>query len=238
MTDREKIHVAQLKKAAEIASVEIDALVPSGYMKLQADLYEFIHGAGIGQAMPIENLTDSELKNWELVPSAHVREIVKYLKRTLGGIADTEGGFTVVAELSKAELDVSATDKSSPFSAHWVAEPVQAAKIALLLHLVGSGLTADRVLRCPLPGCGNIFILASYARLDRMHYCHPRCARNAATKLFRARKMFKERRTLDDIALITGFDTEWLEKKLGAEKKTTRRSKVASRPRKVSKAAV
>jgi hypothetical protein len=92
---------------------------------------------------------------------------------------------------------------------------VQAAKIALLLHLSGSGLTADRIQSCPL--CSAIFILGSHARQDRDHYCSIRCSRYAATKIYRARGMLKTGKGIDEIAKQMELKPKWLEKKLQPE---------------------
>jgi hypothetical protein len=226
MTQTEKSHIEQLKKAAELVRIDASKLTPAGYMKLQEDLYEFVHGAGIGIVVPIKNLTDKELRNWKLFPELFVKEAIDLLKEQLGKIAREEGGFTIqIKELSGAQIELRVKDKSSPFTTHLATESVQAVSYALFQHLAGSGLIGDRIQICRL--CRNVFILGSHARQDHDHYCSTRCSRYAATKIYRAKAMLKAGKSIAEIAEQFDLDPKWLEAKLKKSRRSRRQRKRA-----------
>ena len=62
-----------------------------------------------------------------------------------------------------------------------------------MLAFEKSNLTPERVLRCPLEGCGQVFVLGSHARTDRKRYCSMRCSRIAAIKAYRGREAEKKK---------------------------------------------
>src|SRR5262245_292453 len=202
----EAYHVAQLEKAAEIIRTDLDRLTPAEFVKLREDLHEFCYGAGFGPArqgmlqhIPLENFRldeffDEVKRQRKMIPDNVVREIVESLRKALTGIATTAGGFSIPAEVTKGVFNLSAPDKVSlpTLTLNFTAE--EAAMVALNIHFSGSGLTAGRIRICPLESCGNLFVLKSYAREDREHYCSIRCTRNAATRRYRENKAKKKRK--------------------------------------------
>jgi hypothetical protein len=202
----EAYHVAQLEKAAEIIRIDLDRLTPAEFMKLREDLYAFCYGAGFGPArqgmlqhIALENFRldeflDEAKRQRKMIPDDIVRNVVEELKRRLIGIATTPAELSIPAEVTKGVMNLSAPDKSSPFHLTWNLTAEEAAMLALVVHLYGSGLTANRIRICPLESCGNLFVLKSYAREDRDHYCSPKCARNAATRRYRESKAKKQKR--------------------------------------------
>jgi hypothetical protein len=202
----EGYHIAQLEKAAEIIRTDLDQLTPAEFLKLREDLYAFCYGAPIGPArqgmrqhIPLEKFRldeffDEVKRQRKLIPDDTVREIVELLRQTLTGIATQIRWAGIEVQLTDAVLNLTAQDKSSPFGLAWSVLPREAARLALIIHLYGSGLTANRIRICPLESCGNLFILKSYAREDREHYCSIRCTRNAATRRYRENKAKKKRR--------------------------------------------
>jgi predicted RNA-binding Zn ribbon-like protein len=141
----------------------------------------------------LDKFLDQIKRQRKMIPDDSVREIVEYLKRTITGIATTPAGFSIDADITDAKMILSASDKSSALSLTWNLTPMEAAKLSFVLHFYGSGLTADRIRKCPLESCGNIFVLKSYAREDREHFCSIKCARNAATRRYRKKGKKKQK---------------------------------------------
>jgi hypothetical protein len=188
----ERYHIAQLEKAASMTRLDLDHLTAGELAKLQTDLYEFVSGSDIGlmkigRATPVDKIKPEE-RFKKIVPEHYIRGIIGDLKKRILGIAGQQNSFFVVAEISNGKLDAFVADPSSQFKLTWRMPPNEGAQFALLLHLAGSGLSADRIRLCPLPRCGNVFVLKSYARADREHYCSVRCSRNAATQRYRQKK--------------------------------------------------
>jgi len=191
-SDTEKYHIAQLEKAVSIIRLDLDHSTAGERAKVATDLYEFVGGseiAGIklGQEVPVDKLKEEEFLEFNRVPAHYIPGIIADLKRTLVGIADQPASFIAQAEISKGKLNAFA-DPASPFKLSWIMNPSEGARFALLLHLAGSGLTGNRIRLCPLKTCRNVFVLTSYARADRLHYCSNRCARNAATLRYREKQ--------------------------------------------------
>jgi hypothetical protein len=209
MTKAEKYHVEQLQRAVEITRMDLDALTPDGYVELQEQLFEFIYGAGserVKQSMlvvgPVETLREELLKTMAdkqrpMVPDESLRPIVESIKKTIAGIARSQGGFILVTKVTKAELTATVDNKSSPFVLRWSINPEEGARLALFLHLEGSGLSLDRFRYCARKGCNNIFVLASYARADHKHYCSKACSRYAAVLKYRQGKAEEEKKKLE-----------------------------------------
>src|SRR5262249_26512296 len=197
---------AQLEKAVQIVRQNLDALTLAEFLKLREDLHEFCYGSPMGPARqgmlqhnPLEKFRMDEFledikRQRKMIPDDVVRSIVEELKKRLTGIATTPGGFSIPAEVTKGVFNLSAPDKSSlpTLTSNFTAE--EAAILALVVHFYGSGLTGNRIRICPLESCGNLFLLTSYAREDREHYCSIRCTRNAATRRYRESKAKKKRR--------------------------------------------
>lgn len=204
MTKSEKYHVAQLERAVEISRVDLDDLSPADFLKLKEELYQFIYGTNLGVAqqrmavrVPWEKFNPKFLRRFKrdrdrkLIPDDCVREVVDFLRNCICAIAEKPGAISLGVKVTNAELSTTVQDPSSPFVLEWRIDPTEGIRLALLLHLAGSGLSADRIRHCPRDGCGNLFVLSSYARSDRERYCSIRCSRYAATLAYRARRVEK-----------------------------------------------
>lgn len=85
--------------------------------------------------------------------------------------------------MTVAHTDLSRFQQSVQFESDLVAKGL----LALTLHVVYSGLTAERLRRCPI--CGTIFIRNQRKpQAGREAYCGPTCKRTAATRTYLERK--------------------------------------------------
>jgi len=188
MTNIQKHHIRQLHKAAEIIRHDLDALNPIDRHRLRLDLQEFqtIIGMGVHYQQ-----TDADPG----VPERYLKEMVQGLRDAFFKLVERD--YRVIdMELKDVHVGIYLNDASTPFFVHEKL-PLgrQSVIYALFRHLAGSGLTPDRVCRCPREGCGNIFVLGSHARSDRMRYCSTRCSRLAATTAYRKRQAAEKEKT-------------------------------------------
>jgi predicted RNA-binding Zn ribbon-like protein len=204
MTEVERAHRKQLQKIAALTHRDLKAQSPSDFVKIQADLHEFLSGAGLQMLVPLDKVTAEEIMK-TLVPSHYVTEMLDELRETLKWLVvvnnpnvhtdpERPGTISLSAE-ANVTLTIRTDSPSTPFRSNFAMEPGrEAAKWALLYHLAHSGLSTDRVLLCPREGCLNVFVLGSHARTDRMRYCSVKCSRIAAIKAYREREAEKKAR--------------------------------------------
>ena len=112
MVKPQDYHVAQLENAVEISRTDLDALTPDQYVRLQERLREFIYGSEFGatkQAMilhfPAEKFREVFLRTMrgerEMIPDELLRPTVENIKKTIEGIANAPGGFSIVAKIGR-----------------------------------------------------------------------------------------------------------------------------------------
>jgi predicted RNA-binding Zn ribbon-like protein len=204
MTEAERAHRRQLQKAASLTHVDLNAQSPSDFVKIQADLHEFLSMAGVHMLVPLERATvEAALKS--LVPRPYVSEMLDGIRETLQLISVTNYagsplqtdpyrlGTVSLSAAANVTLQVRADSPSTSFRSSFAMEPnKESARWALLHHLTHSGLTPDRVLLCPREGCRNVFVLGISARSDRNRYCSIKCSRIAAMKAYRERQANKK----------------------------------------------
>ncbi len=96
------------------------------------------------------------------------------------GRSGLDYGFGV----NKVVFNFNCSSSRSPFVLGFgVLDNIQAANVAMGLHLVGSMLTLEQFLRCP--ECKTIFISNRQPRPDRQLHCSIRCSRGAASRRYR-----------------------------------------------------
>jgi hypothetical protein len=216
MTKDERMHRRQLEKAALISNMDLNELTSSQYVKLQADLYEFLSAAGLrGLRAPLMNIRPDDIRDQVLVPTHYVPEMLRALRDQLIDIATVaavgKDGDVALGPLiqptnkpysgfdlettAPVTLQIRSGSRSEPFSFIFNMEPTpDGAKWALLYHLGHSNLSPDRVRFCPREGCDNVFVLGSHARTDRMRYCSIRCSGLVAAKKYRQKKEEEEKK--------------------------------------------
>src|SRR5262245_14955138 len=82
MTEAERAHRKQLVKAAALTHLDLSAQSPSDFVKIQADLHEFLSMAGVHMLVPMEKTTVEEVLK-SLVPGGHVSEMLDGIRETL-----------------------------------------------------------------------------------------------------------------------------------------------------------
>jgi hypothetical protein len=201
MTDAQKHHIRQLHKATEIIRDDPDTLSPIDRQRLRLDLLEFQNIVGMGTHYP---QTDGDVSQG--VPERCVKEMVEGLRAALAKLAKGDYPVDIDMEPKNVHIRVHLRDATTPFWVHVNLELGRDSAIyALFRHFEGSGLSPDRVRRCPRESCGNIFVLGSHARADRMRYCSVKCSRYAATLAYRERKVkkLKRKRGQKQVARLT-----------------------------------
>jgi predicted RNA-binding Zn ribbon-like protein len=239
MTDAQKQHVKQLQKAAELTWKNVDELSPIDRERLRLDLYEFHMSSGVGMHyLQTEADTTREELSTARMPERYVKDIVERIRNVFAQLAeDKEKDFPLLIKTKPKDIEfnVYLMDPSMKFSLHANMEPGgDAAAYALLRHFEGSGLSLDRVKRCPREGCGNVFILGSHARTDRNRYCSINCSRLAATKVYRAKnkalELAAKGKPIAAIAKELNLNIETVQK--WRKEKAARSTKVKKRGRK------
>jgi hypothetical protein len=197
MTDGQKQHIKQLHKATEIIRDDPDALSPIDRQRLRLDLQELQTVIGMGMHY---QQTDAEPG----VPERYLKEMVDGLRDALTKLAD--GDYPIDIDMEPKDVHVRVYVRAA--TPVWVSVNLPAGRdsaiYAFYRHFEGSGLTPDRVRRCPGESCGNIFVLGSHARTDRMRYCSVRCSRLAATLAYRERQTRKKRKRRSNWEMLMG----------------------------------
>jgi hypothetical protein len=189
MTHTQKHHISQLHKAVEMSRLDPAKLNLIELQRLRLDLYEFQSIVGMGTHYLQAH--DDPLEGG--VPERFVKDMVEGLRDTFIRLA--EGRYPVSFDMKANDVHfrVYLQDASMPFFLGVNMELGRSSAIyALLRHFEGSGLSAGRVRRCPREGCGNLFVLGSHERMDRMRYCSVRCSRMAATRAYHQRQAKKK----------------------------------------------
>lgn len=185
MKSEELLHIQHLKWALGFSQMDLDER--GEYLEdVKTKIYEFIR--------------DSNLQAPEKHPPrllhADVRSYVGELaSEDIKGVRRAfDYSFRFLADQARIVHETSLTDyvrfylgALTPTSRFFQSitipgDPVSQSAVALQIHFVRSGLTGERILKCP--ECGNIFI----RERKRQKYCSPTCARAVANREYYERK--------------------------------------------------
>jgi hypothetical protein len=195
MTKAQKHHIRQLQKAVELSRIDFDALTPIEHQRLRLDLLEFQMESGLGVNYLQRLDASPEELSTRGVPEDCVKEMIEGIEKTLSQFAEAKYPSVIPAMPKNLKFHAWLWNPSQPIFMKTSMEPgYQAGVFAFLRHFEGSGLSPDRVRHCPLEDCGNLFVLGSHARTDRMRYCSVRCSRLAATRAYRKKQKPKKKR--------------------------------------------
>jgi len=183
-------HVKQLQWGAKFIRQNLDELRAGEWLSLKEALYDFTLAAKIfpstkrsGLSVVVEKYEEERFIQ-EMSPGV-VQDIQSGMIAWFRALAQPGyGGSDIGFDVNKVVFDFSCSSPRSPFVLGFgVLDNIQAARVAMGLHLVGSMLTIGQFLRCP--ECGTIFISNRQPRPDRRLHCSIRCSRGAASRRYR-----------------------------------------------------
>lgn len=198
--DEETIHILQLQWAIRFSSVDLERVerggltVDGGMEELKYRLYEFVRDSNLQGSdrqphkVPVSTGTPQEFVG--LITNEHLKQIKKGLQEAFLAFADNKF-FSLKLEGGKRgpSIDWIAFNPLLRFIQTVKVEsddPVSKAVLALGLHVAYSGLTAERIRRCPVDA--TIFIRERKPQKGREQYCSLTCTRAAATQKYRLKK--------------------------------------------------
>jgi len=189
-------HIKSIEWAIWLSQVNFSEFTEGDWLTSKEGLYDFI----FWQEIPESFIKGKDWKGPELLSDLPLKK-GEFLKTVtpeqLGEIRDDIRTFlTKKAHSDSGFYPVFGRNTNFAFGTHepsqsfvWIVLPHDrrvAAQFALGMHLVGSGITAEQIRRCPR--CQNLFLSKRRSRKDRTSYCSSRCAVNAATQNYRNRK--------------------------------------------------
>jgi hypothetical protein len=194
MTPAEKDHRKWLDFAIALSRTDVDSLTVGEKLDLENRLSGFLESIPDPRsARWVKLLTAGEipaafagiagLKRDDAIELKHAKEVLAAQLENLAG--------PNVLLNNKAVADILLWRMGDSFQFLVSPKEVEYRLIATLgSHLVGAGIPASWLRRCPQ--CGEIFLATRNPRPDRKLHCSKRCSANAATRAFRSRRKEKE----------------------------------------------
>jgi|RhiMetdeSRZDD1v2_1073273.scaffolds.fasta_scaffold88037_3 hypothetical protein len=196
-------HVKQLQWGVKFIRQNLGELRAGEWLSLKEALYDFTLAAKrfpstkrSGLSVVVEKY-DEERFIQEMSPGV-VQDIQSHMIEAFNALASrsfhapevpgldygSERGLDYGFGVNEVAFTFGCSSSRSPFVLGFgVLDNVQAASVAMGLHLVGSMLTLQQFLRCP--ECKTIFISNRKPRPDRRLHCSIRCSRGAASRRYR-----------------------------------------------------
>jgi hypothetical protein len=210
VTDPEVSHIQHLNWAAAFCKLNVaeESKKPGRREAIALKLFEFISDSNkqkegaANDGRTVLNVPGSVQRFLGLMTEYRLTEIQKALKGDLHELAvndffsvklptTTTSGDPLAARISWGAFNpASRVFRQIDFPA----DPQIQARIALGLHVEQSGLTIERIRRCPR--CENVFVMERKPLENREnHYCGAPCARAAAMKAYNERQGNKAKPT-------------------------------------------
>jgi hypothetical protein len=203
LSDPEAIHLRQISWAILFSETDLAALDESALDSIGLKLFEFIadshlqKGGVANNGQRLDILPGPAKTFLPLMTRQRLGTIQRELKQALADFADNkffsvkpQKGSQLVAWINWGAF----TPESRFFRGITIpTDPLTQTLVALGLHIEQSGLTAERIRRCPR--CSRIFARERKPKEGQANqYCERACAQAAANETYRAKKAKSRRR--------------------------------------------
>jgi hypothetical protein len=183
---------------------ELETCRPGDWLNWKEDAYDFLYGEDLGARLSSPGMAKqrkakssaSEQGEPELpeakagfvaaVDEDEIKGIRTVLKDLLSEITSANDETIIIDKFNFREIAVWLPNPGVrfPFSPAFINENLNdLARMSLIVHLAGSGLTREQIRNCP--ECRKAFIIKRKPREDKNHHCSTHCARLAATMKYR-----------------------------------------------------
>lgn len=203
-TDEEVIHIQKIRWAIEFCSTDLERLEKGhhltalgGLEEYKYQLYEFVRDSNLQGSdrdpHKVDNQPGPPGEFVATMTAEHMKQTQRELHKGLSALADDKSFSLTLGQdgslrFRKPRIGWINFNPLLPFMQTITidTDPVSKAVLALGLHITYSGLTGERIRRCP--ECATIFIRERKPQKGREQYCSLTCTQAAATKKYRSKK--------------------------------------------------